>query len=182
MRRLNLLQQFSAVSLLLFIAIGSLLGWGLTHYFEQQAIDQQKYAVSPLVQPVVGDHITAEILTNGAHGDQYEAIEGALASLGGSGLARVKIWNERGMIIYSDEKELVGLRFPIETELAESLEGLTAARISPLNREENIEEQGYGELLEVYTPLRLPGESEISGVFEGYYDIDDLRDRINLTN
>ena len=36
--RFTLLSRFSVLSLVLMIAIGAVLGWNLTHYFELQAI------------------------------------------------------------------------------------------------------------------------------------------------
>lgn len=219
MRKPTLLWQFSIVSLVLFAVMGLILGWGLTRYMEEQAIEQQKQAVASLVQPVVGNYITDDVLRNGAlpvrtpeaapltdqygyaseaspasgeaeYGqsedpqDAYSVIERALGNLGGVGLARVRIWNRDGMIIYSDEKDSgeIGRREPLAKEMEGALEGLTSARISPLSEASNVERFGFSELLEVVTPLRQAGKTEISGVFEGYYDIDDLRDRIDDTH
>ncbi|HET9493520.1 MAG TPA: ATP-binding protein [Chloroflexia bacterium] len=182
MPKLTLLGQFSIISLVLMLVIGAVLGWDLRQYFEQQAIAQQRDAVRDLVPPVIGDLISDELLENGAQGETYAAIERQLANLGGSGLVRVKIWNRDGEIIYSDQMDLIGWRGPLSSEIREALDGLTVATISPLDKEENVEERGFGELLEVYTPLRQAGETEIVGVFEGYYDITDLRDRIDDTN
>lgn len=164
------------------VGIGAMLGFNLTHYFEQTAIAQQRDAVRDLVPPIIGDLITDEVVRNGAQGDNYTRIELALANLGGSGLVRVKIWNHDGVIIYSDDKALVGQKYPVEEDLTETLEGLTTADISELSKAENVEERGFGELLEVYTPLRQGGKSDIVGAFEGYYDITDLREKMNATN
>lgn len=182
MKRITLLSQFSIISLVLMAGIGAMLGFNLTHYFEQTAIAQQRDAVRDLVPPIVGDLIPDEVLQNGALGDNYTRLELALASLGGSGLVRVKIWNRDGMVIYSDDKVLVGEKYPVLADLAETLEGLTTADISELSKAENVEERGFGELLEVYTPLRQGGKPEIVGAFEGYYDITDLREKMSATN
>lgn len=182
MPKLTLLGQFSILSLVLMLVIGAVLGWDLRQYFEQQAIAQQRDAVRDLVPPIIGDLISDDLLANGASGDTYLAIERQLGNLGGSGLVRVKIWNREGQIIYSDDASLIGDRFPPSEEMRETLEGLTVASISPLEKAENIEERGFGELLEVYTPLRQAGKTDIVGVFEGYYDITDLRARMEDTN
>lgn len=182
MPKFTLLSRFSIISLVLMIAIGAILGWNLTHYFELQAIAQQRDAVRDIVPPVVGDLITDTVLANGAYGDEYKRIEGALSALGGSGLVRVKIWNRAGIVVYSDDSSLVGQKYAISDELSGTLDGLTTADISPLAKAENVEERGFGELLEVYTPLRQGGKPDIVGAFEGYYDIYDLRERINVTN
>lgn len=182
MPRITLLSQFSIISLLLMIGIGAMLGLNLTRYFEEVAVSQQRDSVRDLVPPVLGDYISDEVVVRGAYGESYTRIELALATLGGSGLVRVKIWNRDGLIVYSDEQELVGQRYELTNELHETLDGLTVASISELSKAENVEEKGYGELLEVYTPLRQGGKNEIVGAFEGYYDISDLRDKINATN
>jgi len=190
MPRLSLLKQFSIISLVLFLAIGSILGWGLTQHFERQAIEQQTLAVTPLVQPLLGDFLNNEdFLKNGAienlnePNDTYSQIEGILGLLGGSGLARVRIWNSDGKVIYSDFYQQVGDVFPVTPDLALAFDGETTSEISPLDKAENVEERGYGELLEIYAPLRRPGVSnEVDAVFEGYYDIADLREKINVTN
>ena len=179
MKRVTLLLQFSIISLVLMVVIGIMLGWSLTNYFQQAAINQQRDAIRDLVPPIVGDHITDDVLMNGAHDDSYKRIELALSSLGGAGLVRVKIWNRDGRVVYSDDPKLIGQKFPMTDDLQESLTGLTVADLSLLNKAENIDERGFGELLEVYTPVRQGGKPEIVGAFEGYYDITDLRERIN---
>ncbi len=182
MKRLTLLTKFSLTSLALFVVIGLLLGWGLTTHFEQQAVDQHRQEVTDLVPPVIGPYITSEVLAHGAYTETYATIERALSSIGGSGLVRIKIWNPEGMIVYSDQPDLVGRSYPISPELQESLDGTSTAEITPLEKAENIEERGYGQLLEVYAPIYSSGGGDILGAFEGYYDVEDVRERISFTN
>lgn len=196
MRRLSLLTQFSILSLVLFIIIGALVGWNVTRYFEEQALWQQQLAVSslitPLVGPVVDEH--REILTQAAKPPPeglpfeeamkypYSQIESQLAYISGSGLVKIKIWNRDGMIVYSDDKTVIGDKHPVSDELKEVLGGTPSADISSLEEAENTTEKGYGQLLEVYTPLRLPNDGEIVGAVEGYYDMEDLKETIGLTS
>ena len=179
--RLTLLVKFSITSLVLLATIGASLGWALTRYLEDQAIDQYKSSLASLVTPVVSPYLTPDIISNGASGDQYRGIEGALSYLGGSGLVRVKIWNRQGMVAYSDTPSLVGQTFEVEDDLSEAFQGITVAAISPLQAAENVEERGFGELLEVYTPL-ADSSGNIVAVFEGYYDVDDLRQSAAATH
>jgi putative nucleotidyltransferase with HDIG domain len=181
MPRLTLLAKFSITSFVLLALIGLSLGWALTRHFEEQAIEQQKLVVSSLVLPVVGPYIDEGMLEDGAHDERYGMIEQSLSFLGNAGLVRIKIWNRDGMVLYSDEPQLVGQTFPVEDDLIEAFEGETVAQLTNLGGAENEFEQGFGELLEVYTPLQLPGESEIRSVFEGYYDVTELRASIAYT-
>ncbi len=181
MSRLTLLTKFSITSFVLLAIIGVLLGNALTQHFQQQAIEQQRDAISALIPPVVGPFLTHDLLANGAHGDSYDQIETALSYLGGSGLVRIKILNGTGTIIYSDDASLVGQRSDPTGELQQALDGERSASISPAPPSESIAEIGYGDLLVVYTPLRMPGKSAVSGVFEGYYDVTDLEQSISDT-
>lgn len=181
MPKLTLLAKFSATSFVLLAAIGVLLGVALTRHFEQQAIDQQKVGVSALVPPVIGPHLTPGLLANGAHGESYNDLEAALSYLGGSGLVRVEIWNRAGMVVYSDYPSLIGTISQRDGRLQQALDGVPAAAISPASSAAKVDERGYGELLQVYTPLRMPGRSDVSAVFGGYYDVDDLVQTIDTT-
>ncbi len=70
-------------------------------------------------------------------------------------LVRVKIWDERGRIVYSDESRLIGQRFDLGDEELEALhEQSTDSEISDLSRPENAYEQSYEKLLEVYVGVR----------------------------
>ncbi|HEX8598352.1 MAG TPA: ATP-binding protein [Chloroflexia bacterium] len=196
MRRLSLLTQFSILSLVLFIIIGALLGWNVTRYFEAQAVQQQQLAVSSLITPLVGPVVEEhpEILTQAAYPPPkglpiedamkypYAQIESQLAYISGSGLVKIKIWNRDGMVIYSDDPDLVGEQYGVSDDLRAVLGGTPSADISSLEEAENTTEKGYGQLLEVYTPLRLPNEGEIVGAVEGYYDMEDLKETIGLTS
>jgi K+-sensing histidine kinase KdpD len=150
------------------------------------------------VQPVVGNDITPDVLERGARCfgvpeedrpedpqcQWYRQMEGSLSYIGGSGLVRVKIWNAKGMLVYTDmdEGKEVGQLYPVSVSLRKALEGEPSAEIVKPDKEENTFERGYGELLEVYTPLVLSGNSEPAGAFEGYFDVDELREDINFTN
>jgi signal transduction histidine kinase len=175
MKKFSLLSQFSLLSLVLFIVIGAALGYGLSQYFEQQELERQKQALGALLQPAVAQFMDEQTMATGAKGQKYKDIDYAFTFLAGVGLVRVKIWNNAGMVVYSDDATLVGQTYPVSDELRESLEGRTTASISPLAKAENASERGFGELMEVYAPLRLPGQNDVKGAFEGYFEIDDLR-------
>lgn len=182
MPRLSLLQTFSVTSLTLLAVIGVLLGWGLTQHFEAQAVEQQEASVRSLVPAVVGGYIIGDVLATGAKGDKYKDIEGALSYLSGSGLVAVRIWNKDGIIVYSDEPKAVGQRKPLTEGAENALSNSVTVELVPQNGPDSIDQRGYGDLMHIYMPLQLPGSTEVGSVFEGYYDVTDLRARINYTN
>src|SRR5689334_5431820 len=82
-------------------------------------------------------------------------------------VVRVKIWDASSRIIYSDERALIGSRYPLgEEELAALRNGGSNAEISDLSRPENRFERGYKKLLEVYLGLRATNGTPI--LFEAY--------------
>lgn len=95
-------------------------------------------------------------------------------------IVRVKVWDANGMVLYSDNLELIGKTFPLadEEELQEALKGELAKELSDLEKSENVAERSYGRLLEVYVPVQLPGNNRVIGVYEVYRRFDPLQQKI----
>jgi signal transduction histidine kinase len=85
----------------------------------------------------------------------------------GERIVRVKVWARNGRIVYSDEPRLIGGVYPLDEEKLEVLEtGSARTELSDLGGEENRFEQGFGELYEVYLPIRTPNGTPL--LFETY--------------
>jgi two-component system NarL family sensor kinase len=70
-------------------------------------------------------------------------------------VARVKVWNAEGKILYADEPALIGRRFPLGAEELRALRTQTAAtEVTDLSKPENAYERGLGNLTSVYLGLR----------------------------
>lgn len=84
---------------------------------------------------------------------------------------RVKVWDERGTIVYSDDAALVGETYGLGDEELESLRsGSTEAELSDLDRPENRDERRYGQLLEVYEGVETPAGQRL--LYESYLRYD----------
>lgn len=80
---------------------------------------------------------------------------------------RVKIWDPTGRIVYSDERRLVGARYPLDDEELSALRhGTLDAEVSDLSKPENRYERRYAKLLEVYGGIRGPSGRRL--LFESY--------------
>ena len=94
-------------------------------------------------------------------------------------VVRVKIWNRQGVVVYSNERELVGKNLGIDEDLRAALSGRVVSEMSNLSKPENVDTQErFGRLLEAYVPLRLAGSNEIVGAYEIYCRVDQLESRI----
>ena len=70
-------------------------------------------------------------------------------------VARVKVWNAEGKILYSDLPVLIGKRFPLGADDLRALRnGTASAGDTDLSRPENSYERNLGDLTSVYLGLR----------------------------
>ncbi|OFI37356.1 two-component sensor histidine kinase [Arthrobacter sp. SW1] len=89
--------------------------------------------------------------------------------LEGRGAIRVKVWDARSRIVYSDVPELIGRTFELDGEARALLAGGPAtATLEKQDSPENGFEASSGELVEVY--VRAMAQSGDQLIFEAYYD------------
>jgi hypothetical protein len=82
-------------------------------------------------------------------------------------VVRVKIWDGRGRILYSDEHRLIGATYTLGPDELRALRtGGVDAEVSDLAKPENRFERSYGKLLEVYLGIRGPHGSPL--LYEDY--------------
>ncbi|HEX3331896.1 MAG TPA: ATP-binding protein [Gaiellales bacterium] len=82
-------------------------------------------------------------------------------------VARVKVWNAEGKILYSDDRGLIGARFPLgPRELAALRNDRPATESVDPDKPENASERGLGTLTSVYLGLRAQDGTPV--LFEEY--------------
>jgi diguanylate cyclase (GGDEF)-like protein len=130
-----------------------------------------------LVQVGLQPHIQRSDMDTGLRPDAIAQLDSAFqAGLADGQLVRIKLWSPDGQVLYSDQHELIGQRFPIEDDLQESLDGELTADVSHLDKAENVDERQFGELLEVYVPVQF-GQEHV-GAFEIYVPWTPIADQI----
>ena len=101
-------------------------------------------------------------------------------------MARVKVWNTDGMVVFSNDPEQVGGEPELEEDLMEAFEGEVASEISDLDEPENASERLLAdELFETYVPVHLSGDTEsdeVSAVIEVYQDYSTIQMEIDHLN
>jgi diguanylate cyclase (GGDEF)-like protein len=85
-------------------------------------------------------------------------------------LARIKIWNTKNQVVYSDDHSLIGRTLAPSDDLLNALAGRPndAEVVTPSPHTETASEVGLGQLVEVYVPLRFAATGPPVGVFEIY--------------
>ncbi len=174
--RLSPSQQFAVLSLSILLLLGGALAWFLSGQIEQQMATATADMIGLQVSAMIRSQLSADDLREPMTDERYQAFDTFLRrSILSRQIARVKVWNEAGMIIYSDEPALVGQVFPPSEGLREVFaENEVIVELAGLKQAENASERGMGPLLEIYVPL-IPGDSyEVHGAYEVYLFYDPI--------
>lgn len=177
---MSLLTRFTLISFLVTLLIALGLAWRLESVLERDALSAVAQNTADQATNVLSRTLTAADLEAPLSEARYQEVDALIRnSLLSANIVRIKIWNLDGLLVYSDNKTIIGKTFPIDEELQDAFRGETASHISNLQAEENVEERGhYSELFEIYVPLQLDDSGEILGAYEAYYDLSQLQPRL----
>ena len=149
-----------------------------TQALSRSAADDEAIAGSRSLTRVLGESVAQPAVPRGLVRGDAAAIDRldrqVLKRLLVEDVLRIKIWAADGTILYSDQTELIGSRYPLDEDELDILEaGGTDAEISDLSGPENRFERELGiGLLEVYTRIYSPEGQPL--LFEAYYAIDEV--------
>ena len=169
-------RQFLAACAAILIVGMATLGHWLGHQIETSAVNRTAAIAAVYVESILATEL------RGWTGDGVvdQATHTVLDQLFVHGplhrkVLRVKLWDRQGRIAYSSDSVQLGLRFPIDHELAAAFKGQIKAKVSDLDDADNQREHmRWPRLLEVYVPLRTETRSDIVGVVEFYHATDNL--------
>gem|GEM_PF-6266895 len=178
--KLSLLSKFSLISFLLMAAIAFVLGWGIQRHLEKSSLEQEAENAGDHVATFLKQNLRLADFSGPLDPNRCAQIDNLIRqNILGRHIVRVKIWNRDGLVVYSDAKDLVGRRFPVEGELREALAGKIAMEISDLRKEENVAERGpFSRLMEIYVPLRPMDSPQVVGAYEIYHDLSPLESHL----
>jgi signal transduction histidine kinase len=190
----SIVWRFAVTSLVVFCLIGvgiaALRAGDLRTRSEEAATLRAELIAESVIAPL----LVTEDIEGPIRGVRYQALDRAIHefAMEDAGVERVKIWNVDGMVVFSNDREQVGLRPEMEEDLLEAFEGEVASEISDLSEAENVSERALADqLFETYVPVHLSGDSgsdEVTAVIEVYQDysaiqleIDHLNDTLKIS-
>jgi signal transduction histidine kinase len=194
LRATSIVWRFAVTSFIVFgligVGIGALRAGDLRTRSEQAATVRAELIAESVIAPL----LVPEDLLGPIRGVRYQFLDRAIHefAMDDAGVERIKIWNVDGMVVFSNDREQVGLRPEMEEDLLEAFEGEVASEISDLSEAENVSERALADqLFETYVPVHLPrdGDSnEATAVIEVYQDysaiqleIDHLNDTLKIS-
>jgi two-component system, NarL family, sensor kinase len=173
----NPLLQFIVAALLLFG-----LTWWATGVLSQRAGKREAVADARVSTELLGRGVAEPAIPKGMVDRNFGAIDRFGRRVGfqlkhiDPDVRRVKIWRGDGMILYSDQANLIGKRFNLDQEQLDVLHsGATEGGLSDLRRRENRFETEDGGLLEVYSQIQSPEGEPL--LFEAYYRVSTVKQR-----
>jgi signal transduction histidine kinase len=161
----RLLLQFAVTGLVAVLVVVVASTWVFRRAGQHESIRDARQLTSVLARTVVQPHLRDGIVDGepAARAELAASLRGAISDP----IVRVKLWRRDGTILYSDERRLVGDRFPLGDDELEAVdEGRVDAEISDLTRPENRFERAEHKLLEVYLPVQTPDGTKL--LFESY--------------
>lgn len=138
-----------------------------------EAVRDARTLTSVMARSVVGPELTDAALVPGPERDALDRL--VRERVIGRWIVRVKVWDATGRIVYSDDPAIVGRVFDLPAEELEALTqaGPALAEVSDLDEPENVGEQQFGKLLQVYLGVRtVEGTPLLFETYQAY-------DRIN---
>jgi two-component system sensor histidine kinase HydH len=172
----NLTTRFGVYS---FVCIGIMtaaLWYIVSDYMIAQMLKREWETTAQLVRSDVKEYLTDDDFKTKdpqSVGHKFDALLEHVRFV--PDIVRFKVFNPQSVVIWSDDKRLVGHAFPDDDELQEALRGEIAVDMSSLEKKENVFEQGsFQRLVEVYVPIYNDGNKALLGVFETYKRADSI--------
>jgi len=165
---IGLLRPVAIVALVILVVGAALAGFVAHRAGKLEAVESAQRETLATAQGIVEPRLSAEVISG--QRSALSAFDQAMHRYVLKGdLVRVKLWDSRGRIVYSDEPRLIGSRFPLGAEEVETLaaEDGGQSEVSDLGRSENQFELPYRRLLEVYVAVRAATGERL--LFETYF-------------
>jgi two-component system, NarL family, sensor kinase len=164
---LQAVARYIASALVAVVLISVLAVWLARRAGKAEAIrdakDQTQIVAQGTIEPALSDGLLKGKATSLAQID--DVVRNRVRS--DESIVRVKIWDRSGRIVYSDEPQLIGARYPSNTEAEEFGLKKPEAEVSDLSKPENRYERRLGRLLEVYYTVHTPNGTPLR--YETYY-------------
>ncbi len=168
---LSLTQKVALLSLVPIVALGVALALILQAQVVKQTLTDADESAQLIARIGVQPRLSKQDLKNGLSEKEVHKLDEQLSGRSiTKDLARLKIWNTKDRVIYSDDKQLLGRTLTPSDDLADALAGRPhpAEVMNPRPNTETASEVGLGRLVEVYVPLRFAGAERPEGAFEIY--------------
>ena len=180
----SLEKRFAFLSLITFILLGTVVLGGNLWYVKRQLVSAAARYSEAWTNSVIGYQFQSTDFSREISADRYNQLDFFFRnSVLNGDIKRVKVWNQKGLIIYSDERSIIGKNFPVGEDLSTALRGRTTAEFTDLkSAEQKTEQKIASKMLEVYIPIYSKDSKTVIGAFEIYIDDDELTNQVKYNS
>ncbi len=171
LRQMTLTRQVALMSLVPIVALGLILARVLQAQIVSRALADADQSAQLIARIGIQPRLTPSDLRNGLSAAGVRGLDEQLRARSVTrDLARIKIWNTKDQVVYSDDHSLIGRTLTPSDDLLHALAGRPddAEVVTPSLHTETASEVGLGQLVEVYVPLRFAASGPPAGAFEIY--------------
>lgn len=180
-----MVRKFAIYSIASMLILGAILGYDLNNIIKETAIWLFKQQIKAQQLPLMRDHITStDFAAIPAPARMAELDNFFTAYLQTNEVALIKLWNQKGVIVYATEHKYIGKQEQNNPDIISALSGQIIAEFSnDYDATAHAQAAGwnrsYDQLIEVYLPVELNGK--IVGVYEAYWNTAELFARLKQT-
>jgi diguanylate cyclase (GGDEF)-like protein len=168
---MTLTRQVALMSLVPIVALGFILARVIQAQVVSRALSDADQSAQLIARIGIQPRLTPHDLRYGLSASGVRSLDNQLRARSVTqDLARIKIWNTKDQVIYSDDHALIGRSLIPSDDLLNALAGRPddAEVVTPSLHTETASEVGLGQLVEVYVPLRFAASGPPAGAFEIY--------------
>src|ERR1700722_9958593 len=169
--RMTLTRQVALMSLVPIVALGFILARVIQAQVVSRALSDADQSAQLIARIGIQPRLTPHDLRYGLSASGVRSLDNQLRARSVTqDLARIKIWNTKDQVIYSDDHALIGRSLIPSDDLLNALAGRPddAEVVTPSLHTETASEVGLGQLVEIYVPLRFAASGPPAGAFEIY--------------
>ncbi len=169
-----MVRYFSLVSIIVISIVGLAVSYVITNRTEDIMFKSYASITASNVKTFISGELTKQDFTKPMTGKRLDQFQSFLdKSVLDEDILKIKLWNPKGVVIYSDDHRLIGKQFPIKEDLEESLDGEATSEIVNTNDEaENVlDRQEFDKAIETYVPVMAKEGSKVLGSYEVYLSL-----------
>lgn len=170
-----------AIVIAVVIAAGLSMSYIVSDYFKQTILKRDVDVNAKFIALQAKQHLTANDFFPNNFAAKDKIFSQFFHEINTDEIVRIKVWSPDQIVVYSDEKDIVGKTFQDNDGLNEALDGNVVSEISDLQKPESISEKNYAQLIEMYIPIKSDSGKTI-GVIETYASMDLINTYIENAN
>lgn len=180
MAKLTLTKRFAVFLLSLIFIIGLLINLGVTRIIEAHTLKLVAHITGEYVEDLLTNSIPSNFFNEPLNTKDYNYLNKILnRDFFAHNVVSIKVWDRKGMLLYSDDKKNIGSTFAISNALKQAFNGETFTEV--INLGTNNEKDKFDRLINVYSPIRTDGGNKILGAYEILWDFSEVSDSIRHT-